>query len=143
MSKKPNGLKITILEGKTTTNKKDYFFSSQQDYIVFGCDAESCHVVFDDEMTHTDIGSEHLGLRRSLGRYQLDLNTDYFVAVNGVTAYEEQELSGKVELALGNSVRIQIEVVDHRKQNQTMNKAHVHHAEISKGVMVQFSRRHF
>ncbi len=132
MPKNTNGLKVTILEGKTTANKKDYFFSSQQDYIVFGCDAESCHVVFDDEVSHTDIGSEHLGLRRSLGRYQLDLNTDYYVAVDGVTAYEEQELSGKVELTLGDSVRIQIEVIDHRKQAKSDTKAHVHHAEISK-----------
>jgi len=132
MNKKLNGIEILILEGETTTGDNQYFFSSEQEYIVLGCDPDSCHVVFSETTRELGIGNEHLGLRRSLGRYQLDLNNDHFVSIDGEAPYEDQEISGSVELILGQNIRVQIKVIDHRKQVPATNQTHHHPGEIAK-----------
>lgn len=82
--------------------------------IVIGRDPLHCTLVFDDALRAQGLGNEHVALRRSLGRYQLDLNTRNRVLVDGKTAFEEQELVGTRVLQLGDAVRLEVTVVDDR-----------------------------
>ncbi|UTW45255.1 trypsin-like peptidase domain-containing protein [bacterium SCSIO 12696] len=115
-----NGIKITVLDGKTLDGDTEYFFAREQDYIVLGRDADICHVIFEDSTVELGVGNEHIGLRRSLGRYQLDLNNAHSVRIDGKEPYEEQEISGSVELLLGLVVRVRVEVLDNRKSELPM-----------------------
>ncbi len=130
--KKANGVEISILNGETANGETSFFFSAKEEYIVLGRDPNTCHVVFSETTLESGIGNEHLGLRRSLGRYQLDLNNDHFVSVDGDAPYEDQEIAKSAELTLGSGIRIRVEVIDHRKQAPASSHSHLHPGEVAK-----------
>lgn len=109
-----SGIKITLLNSTSIHNQQEYFFDSRVDYVVIGCDAERCHIPLPQDLHHRGIGAEHLALRRSLGRYQLDLNTDHYVEVNSRRPVEDMEITGINTFLLGSNVRLRVEVVDAR-----------------------------
>lgn len=118
-----NGLKITILQGVTVDQKKEYFFDQQHQYIAIGCDPEACDITFPEYYRDAGMGNEHIAFKRSLGRYQVDLNTDHYVAINGDVPFEDQEIAGTATIQLGESVTIEIQVIDQRTQpHQTRGK---------------------
>jgi hypothetical protein len=112
------GLRIRVIEGKTVNGRTEYEFPASQTgddmRIVVGRDPEQCQIVFVDELRHQGLGNEHLALRRSLGRYQLDLNTRNPVLLNGRKTFEEKELTGTSVLQLGQAVKLEVTVVDDR-----------------------------
>lgn len=110
-----NGLKITLVQGETIDRRQEYFFDHRKSTIVIGCDPEVCDIAFPEQYKDIGIGNEHLGFKRSLGRYQIDLNTDHYVSIDGDTPFEDQEISGAATVQLGESVVIRIEVIDERK----------------------------
>lgn len=116
------GLKITIIKGSTTDNCTEYFFDHQHRYIVLGCDPAICHVSFSEKYKQLGIGNEHLAFKRSLGRYQIDLNTDHFVTIDGAIPFEDQELNGTATISLGEEIIIAIEVIDQRQQPHLSGK---------------------
>lgn len=111
-----NGIKITIIDGHTVNNKSEYFFDQRHNYIVLGCDPEVCDIVFPEKYKMSGVGNEHMAFKRSLGRYQLDLNTDHFVTVDGSPPFEDQELTGTATICLGEEILISIEIIDDRQQ---------------------------
>ncbi|WP_319524685.1 serine protease [uncultured Desulfosarcina sp.] len=111
-----NGLKITILQGTTLDQKKEYFYDRKYQSIIIGCDPEACDISFPEHYRDAGVGNEHIAFKRSLGRYQVDLNTDNFVLINGEVPFEDQEITGVAKVQLGENVTIEIEVVDQRKQ---------------------------
>lgn len=112
------GLRIRVLEGKTVDGRTEYEFPASQTgddmRIVVGRDPEQCQIVFVDDLRHQGLGNEHLALRRSLGRYQLDLNTRNPVLLDGRKTFEEKELTGTSVLQLGQAVKLEVTVVDDR-----------------------------
>jgi hypothetical protein len=112
------GLRIRVLEGKTVDGRTEYEFPASQTgddmRIVVGRDPEQCQIVFVDDLRQQGLGNEHLALRRSLGRYQLDLNTRNPVLLNGRKTFEEKELTGTSVLQLGQAVKLEVTVVDDR-----------------------------
>ena len=116
------GLKITIISGQTVNDKKEFFFDASHSYIVLGCDESMCHIVFKEDLRDRGIGNEHLAFKRSLGRYQLDLNTDHYVEVNGKPPIEELEIKGQYHFKLGDGVLLQVEVIDRRPKAKTVGK---------------------
>lgn len=112
------GLRVRVLEGQTVDGRTEYEFPASQsgtdEQIVIGRDPEQCQIVFVDELRHKGLGNEHLALRRSLGRYQLDLNTRNPVLLDGRKTFEEKELTGTSVLQLGQGVKLEITVVDDR-----------------------------
>jgi len=112
------GLRIRVLEGQTVDGRTEYEFpasrSQPDELIVVGRDPDHCRIVFVDDLRHHGLGNEHIRFRRSLGRYQLDLNKQNSVLVDGRKAFEEQELRGTHQLQLGDKVRLEVTVVDDR-----------------------------
>lgn len=108
------GLRITVLEGGPPGAPAEFFFPRSQERIVLGRDPAACDVVFAADTRLKGVGNEHLALLRSLGRYQLDLNTDNVVLVDGSPAFEDQEITGRADIRLGTGARVRIEVVDDR-----------------------------
>lgn len=112
------GLRVRVLEGQTVDGRTEYEFpasrSQPNEVIVIGRDPAHCRIVFVDELRHHGLGNEHLAFRRSLSRYQLDLNTQNAVLVDGKSTFEEKELSGTHVLQLGDKVRLEVTVVDDR-----------------------------
>lgn len=112
------GLRIRVLEGQTVDGRTDYEFPSSpqqpEEQIVIGRDPDRCDIVFVDDLRERGLGNEHVALRRSLARYQLDINTHNAVRVDGRNAFEEQELSGTHVLQLANAAKLEVTVVDDR-----------------------------
>lgn len=112
------GLRIHVLAGQTVDGRTEYEFpaaaSRPEERIVIGRDPDHCVIAFVDELRHTGLGNEHVALRRSLGRYQLDLNTQNAVLLNGRKTFEEKELTGTNVLQLGDLVKLEVTVVDDR-----------------------------
>lgn len=112
------GLRVRVLEGQTVDGRTEYEFPASETEdggrIVVGRDPEHCQIVFVDELRHKGVGNEHLALRRSLGRYQLDLNTRNPVLLDGKKTFEEKELTGTCVLQLGQGAKLQVTVVDDR-----------------------------
>lgn len=112
------GLRIVVLEGQTVDGRTEYDFPASprepEERIVIGRDPDHCRVVFVDDLRHHGLGNEHVAFRRSLGRYQLDLNTQNAVLVDGRKTFEEKELRGTHVLQLGDAVRLEVTVVDDR-----------------------------
>lgn len=90
--------------------------------MVIGSDAERCHISLPADLHHRGIGAEHLALRRRLGRYQLDLNTDHHVEVNSHRSVEDMEINGTNTFCLGSNVRLRVEVVDARPPVKSSGK---------------------
>jgi len=67
--------------------------------IVIGRDAANCDIVMPAD--ETIVGREHCALERDLGRYELRLNEDNPVRVDGDLAIEGDELGPRAELQLG------------------------------------------
>ncbi|REJ68729.1 MAG: hypothetical protein DWQ31_07095 [Planctomycetota bacterium] len=67
--------------------------------VVLGRSPEECDVLFPLETTI--VGREHCALVRDLGRYELRLNCDNPVYLDGELAIEGQELGPRAELQLG------------------------------------------
>lgn len=108
------GIRITVLEGGAAGAPAEYVFPPDRQRIVMGRDPAVCDVVFATETRLRGVGNEHLALVRSLGRYQLDLNTENMVLLDGAPAFEDQEITETAELRLGDGARVRIVVVDHR-----------------------------
>lgn len=112
------GLRIRVLEGQTVDGRTEYEFpaspSDDDARIVVGRDPAHCEIVFVDDLRHKGVGNEHLALRRSLGRYQLDLNTRNPVLLDGKKTFEEKELTGTCVLQLGQGAKLEVTVVDDR-----------------------------
>lgn len=116
------GLKVTITKGSTVSNETEYFFDQEHRYIVLGCDPNVCDIVFIEDHREQGVGNEHIAFKRSLGRYQLDINTDHYVVINGEAPFEDQEIAGKSIVGLGDSVTLEIEVIDNRKNTSYSGK---------------------
>lgn len=110
------GIQITLIMGQSADKQVVYQFESDHDTIVLGCDLARCDVVFDSVHLQDGVGQEHLAFKRSLGAYELDLNTRYFVAVDGKPAFEGQEIQGEVQVRLGEGVSLLVELLDCRDQ---------------------------
>jgi len=110
------GVRSRVLEGQTVDGRTDYDFPAlpgrSEVKIAVGRDPDHCTIVFADELRHHGLGNEHLTFRRSHGRYQLDLNTQNAVLVDGRKAFEEKELRGTHVIQLGNAVKLQATVVE-------------------------------
>ena len=74
-------------------------FGDEIEIITIGRNPDRCQVVFPPEETH--VGREHCALKRSLGRYRLQLNGEDRVLVNGREGYHEEELPVSADLRLG------------------------------------------
>lgn len=139
------GLRVTVVEGGVMGAPLEYFFPAAKERIVLGRDPAACDVVFAPETRLRGVGNEHLALLRSLGRYQLDLNTHNVVTIDGSPAFEDQELTGAAELRLGDGARVRVDVVDdrpvtiipgRRRQKQVWELArHTHRFSWSLGVV--------
>jgi hypothetical protein len=123
LRKKMSHLKISILEGKTVEGRTEYEFPSDKTVVTLGRDPEHCDIVFDDSLRSQGVGNEHLSLRRSLGRYELDLNTKNYVAVDGRPAFEGQEITGEAVLDLDRGARVRAEIVQDRAETIAQQKA--------------------
>ena len=132
------GLKITILIGQSLSGETEFFFDSTHDYIVLGCDENMCNITFTEAMRSEGIGNEHLAFKRSLGRYQLDLNTDHYVEIDGKTPFEEQEIKGSHEVTLGKGVILKIEVIDARPKSASVGKP-----MLQAGVLAHKNRKRY
>lgn len=114
------GLRIRVLEGQTVDGRTEFEFpavpGAYDQRIVIGRDPDHCQIVFVDELRHQGLGNEHLALRRSLGQYQIDLNTRNPVLLDGKKTFEEKELSGTRVLQLGRGVKLEVTVVDNRTE---------------------------
>ncbi|MFM7646846.1 MAG: TIR domain-containing protein [Cyanobium sp.] len=110
------GLRIRILEGRTVDGRTEYEFpaspSLPHERIVIGRAPGHCGIVFVDDLRHHGLAEEHMAFQRSLGRYLLDVNFRNAVLVDGRRVFEEQELRGTHELQLGDSVRLEVTVVE-------------------------------
>ena len=122
MATETSGLKITVLDGQTAAGEREYFFDSSVRYVVVGRDPVACQVVLPEETLADGIGAEHIGFRRSLGRYQLDLNTDLYAEVDRRPPIEDMELGGTHEVRLGKKFRMRVEVVDTRAKPARVGK---------------------
>ena len=108
------GVRLVIVEGEVS-GPSEYFFAKDKAYITLGRSESHCDIVFARSLRM--VGNEHLGLRRSLGRYQLDLNTENPVWIDGKPAFEEQEIVDEAELQLGtDGPKVRIEIVDDRTE---------------------------
>lgn len=76
-----------------------FLFDDDQDTIVVGRDPERADVVLPASMT--EVGREHLALRRVLGRYRLVLSPSHPVRLDGETAINDTELGDVATLQLG------------------------------------------
>lgn len=110
----PLGLRITVLEGALVGAQSEYIFPPSKERIVLGRDPAVCDVVFASQTRLCGVGNEHLALIRSLGRYQIDLNTENLVLLDGSPAFEDQEIADTAELQLGDGVRVRVDVLDGR-----------------------------
>lgn len=117
-----NGIRITVTEGETASGEKEFFFPDTKDTVVLGRDPARCDVVFAQQLRERGVGSEHLALRRSLGRYRLALNTENAVRVDGVPAFDEQELVRTAVLQLDRGATLKVEVLDDRPETMVHDK---------------------
>jgi len=78
---------------------KTYAFDDDVDRIVIGRDPERCDVVLPADMTQ--VGREHMAVRRVLARYRLELNQANPVYLDDKPAYDGQELPEVAHLRLG------------------------------------------
>ncbi|EGB15569.1 hypothetical protein DND132_2365 [Pseudodesulfovibrio mercurii] len=131
------GLKISILQGTTSDRKTEYYFDHRHQMVVVGCDAESCDISFPERYRDTGMGNEHIAFRRSLGRYQVDLNMDNHVLIDGETPFEDQEIAGTATVQLGEDVIIEVEVIDERRQPKNNTGRN-----LQAGEQVQRTNRH-
>ncbi len=76
-----------------------FAFDDDVDRIVIGRDPERCDVVLPPEMT--EVGREHLAVKRVLARYRLELNQANLVLLDDVPAHDGQELPEVAHLQLG------------------------------------------
>jgi len=111
-----NGIRIVVTAGETVGGEKEYFFPDSKETIVLGRDPARCDIVFAQHLRERGVGSEHLALRRSLGRYRLALNTENAVQVDGRPAFDEQELVRGGVLQLDRGATLRVEIVDERPQ---------------------------
>jgi len=131
-----NGLRITVIEGRTLSSDNEFFFDADHDYIVLGRDPAMCHITFAEDSKDHGIGNEHIAFKRSLGRYQIDLNTEHYVELNGSTPFEDQEITGLTRIKLGHNIHLEVEVIDQRAQAHPIGKPH-----IQPGAQVQRNRK--
>jgi len=78
---------------------KIWEFDDDVQHIVVGRDSGNCQVVVPEEMR--EVGRQHFGLRRELGRYRLVLNRDNPVYVDGKQAVDGMELPPAADVRLG------------------------------------------
>lgn len=109
-----SGLRVEVLEGGAPDAPVRYFFPRTKERIVLGRDPAVCDIVFAPQTRLQGVGNEHLAFLRSLGRYQIDLNSDNVVLVDGEPAFEGQELAPQAEVRLGNAARVRVDIVDGR-----------------------------
>ena len=127
-----SGVKITVVDGDTETGDKEFFFDSSVRYIVVGRDSVACQIVLPEKSLADGIGAEHIGFRRSLGRYQVDLNTDLYVEVDGRRPIEDMELNGTHEIQLGKRLRLRLEVIDTRPAPKKVGRQNLQSADLSR-----------
>ena len=127
-----SGIKITVLEGATASGEKTFFFDSSVRYVVIGRDAVACQVVLPEASLEDGIGAEHIGFRRSLGRYQVDINTDLYVEVDRRLPIEDMELNHVHEVKLGKKLRLQVEVVDTRPAPKKVGRQLLQSADLGR-----------
>ena len=98
---------------------QDHNFGDDEERIVIGRNPERCHVCLPADMT--EVGREHLALKRQLGRYRLILNETNPVLVDGKPALDGMELPMWTELKLGeNGPEILVETLLPEGLPQTM-----------------------
>lgn len=90
-------LKVTVKSGPT--QGQTYDFADDVPLVTFGRDLK-CNVQFPAELNV--VGREHFSLKREAGGYEFRVNSGHYVAVGGREAYDGLELSGPVEVRLGN-----------------------------------------
>jgi len=113
------GIKFTGGDAEHAATRE---FGDDKARIIIGRDPAQCDLVVGDDAATSDIvfegdvrivGREHLALERVLGRYRLVLNTDNLVKVDGVEAFDGQELPESCEIELGlDGPKLRVERLD-------------------------------
>ena len=127
-----SGIKVTVVEGETVDGEKEYFFDSSVRYVVVGRDPVACQVVVPEATLEDGVGAEHIGFRRSLGRYQVDLNTELYVEIDGQRPIEDMELGKVHEIKLGKRLRLRVEVIDTRPAPKRVGGKLLQSADLSR-----------
>ena len=127
-----SGIKFTVLEGETADGTKEFFFDSSVRDIVIGHDPIACQIVLPEASIEDGIGAEHIGFRRSLGRYQVDLNTALYVEIDRRRPIEDMELEKVHEVKLGKRLKLRLEVIDTRPAPKRVGKQMMQSADLSR-----------